>query len=83
MTNPDTLLSPHPDLANARIATLRAELRDDTAFVADALERALALPRGPSFFDAWTFDEWRKAWRTLLAQVADVKHREPVLGTSR
>ena len=57
--------------------------RDDTAFVSSEVERALSSPRGPSFFDSWTFDKWRKAWRTLLEQVADVKHREPVLGTSR
>ena len=57
------------------------QTRDDTAFVASALERALSTPRGPSFFESWTFDRWRKSWRTLLEQVADVKHREPVLGT--
>jgi len=57
--------------------------RDDTGFVAQALERALSTPRGPSFFESWTFDKWRKSWRTLLEQVADVKQREPVLGTPR
>jgi glycosyltransferase involved in cell wall biosynthesis len=56
---------------------------DDTAFVASAVERALSTPRGPSFFESWTFEKWRKAWRTLLEQVADVKRREPVLGTPR
>ncbi len=58
------------------------QTRDDTAFVARALERALSTPRGPSFFESWTFDKWRKTWRTLLEQVADVKQREPVLGTA-
>jgi glycosyltransferase involved in cell wall biosynthesis len=57
--------------------------RDDTAVVEGALERALSTPRGPSFFESWTFEKWRKAWRTLLEQVADVKHREPVLGTPK
>ena len=54
--------------------------RDDTAFVKAEVERALSTARGPSFFEAWTFERWRKSWRTLLEQVADVKHREPVLG---
>ena len=57
--------------------------RDDTAFVVGEVERALSSARGPSFFENWTFDKWRKAWRTLLEQVSDVKHREPVLRTSQ
>jgi glycosyl transferase family 1 len=57
--------------------------RDDTAFVKGELERALSTARGPSFFESWTFEKWRKAWRTLLEQVSDVKHREPVLGTAQ
>ncbi|HEY3253830.1 MAG TPA: hypothetical protein VGJ91_07775, partial [Polyangiaceae bacterium] len=56
--------------------------RDDTEFVKTEVERALSTARGPSFFESWTFDKWRKAWRTLLEQVADVKGREPVLGTA-
>ena len=55
--------------------------RADIAFVAGEVDKALSTPRGASFFEHWTFDKWRKAWRTLLEQVADVKHREPVLGT--
>jgi len=57
--------------------------RDDTRFLKSELDRALSTPRGPSFFESWTFDKWRKSWRTLLEQVADVKHREPVLGAPK
>jgi len=57
--------------------------RDNIAVVKQELERALSEPRGPSFFESWTFDKWRKAWRSLLERVADVKHREPLLGGGR
>jgi glycosyltransferase involved in cell wall biosynthesis len=56
--------------------------REDVAAVASEVEQALVAPRGPSFFESWTFDKWRQAWRTLLEEVADVKHREPLLGPS-
>lgn len=57
--------------------------RDDIEVVKRELEQALSSPRGPSFFESWTFDKWRKAWQTLLERVADVKHRDPVLGAAR
>jgi hypothetical protein len=53
--------------------------RDDTALVLETLDRALAVRRGPSFFETWTLERWRAAWRTLLEEVADVKSREPLL----
>jgi len=56
--------------------------RDDVELVKNEVARALSKSRGPSFFESWTFDKWRKSWRTLLEQVADVKHRDPVLGAS-
>lgn len=57
--------------------------RDDVDLVKNEVARALSRSRGASFFESWTFDKWRKAWRTLLERVADVKHREPVLGAPR
>jgi len=57
--------------------------RDDLALLKHEVARALEQPRGPSFFDTWTFDKWRKSWRTLLERVASVKHRDPVLGNPR
>ncbi|HWZ91878.1 MAG TPA: hypothetical protein VNW92_23605 [Polyangiaceae bacterium] len=53
--------------------------RDDVAFVLAQLDRALGGPRGPSFFESWTFDKWRAAWRTTVEEVAAVKHRDPLL----
>jgi len=53
--------------------------RDDVAFVAAEIERALATPRGPSFFESWTMDKWQQAWRALLEEVADIKGKNPVL----
>ena len=53
--------------------------RDEVAFVLGQLDRALTTERGPSFFEAWTFDKWRAAWRSKLEEVAAVKHREPLL----
>jgi len=53
--------------------------RDDVSLVLETLDRALAARRGPSFFEAWTLERWRAAWRTLLEEVADVKTREPLL----
>jgi hypothetical protein len=54
--------------------------RDDVALVAAELDAALAAPRAPSFFEEWTFEKWRRAWRTLVEEVADGKQREPLLG---
>lgn len=54
--------------------------RDDEALVVGAIEQALESPRGPSFFEDWTCEKWRRAWRTLLEEVADVRHCEPLLG---
>jgi hypothetical protein len=53
--------------------------RDDPACVLQEVEQALAAPRGPSFFDTWTFEKWRDAWRQLLTEVASTKAREPLL----
>jgi glycosyltransferase involved in cell wall biosynthesis len=53
--------------------------RDDVELVLSELDRALARQRGPSFFEAWTFDKWRAAWRAKVEEVADVKQREPLL----
>jgi hypothetical protein len=53
--------------------------RDDVAFVLAELDRALSGPRGPSFFEAWTFDSWRAAWREKVEEVADGKPRDPLL----
>jgi hypothetical protein len=53
--------------------------RDDVSLVLAQVDRALSAPRGPSFFEEWTFDRWRAAWRTMVEEVADVKQREPLL----
>ncbi|HEY3254622.1 MAG TPA: hypothetical protein VGJ91_11765 [Polyangiaceae bacterium] len=49
--------------------------RDDAPLVLREVEQALATPRGPSFFDDWTFEKWRKAWRDLVTEVASTKER--------
>jgi glycosyltransferase involved in cell wall biosynthesis len=54
--------------------------RDDVVLVLELVDRALAERRGPSFFDDWTIERWSAAWRTTLERVADVKHKEPLLG---
>ncbi len=53
--------------------------RDDVAYVLGQLDRALSSPREPSFFEAWTLDRWRAAWRSTLEEVAAVKQRDPLL----
>lgn len=53
--------------------------RDDAALVVQEVEQALATPRGPSFFDGWTFEKWRDAWRELVTEVASTKQRAPLL----
>ncbi len=53
--------------------------RDDVAAVSAALDSVLASARGPSFFEEYTFETWRRAWRTQIEAVADVKQREPLL----
>jgi len=45
--------------------------REDVTRVADAIEQALAVPRGPVFFAQWTFEAWRRAWQDLVCRVAD------------
>jgi hypothetical protein len=55
------------------------ETRDDLDQVRGALDRALSLRRGPSFFDDWTFERWQRSWLDLVERVADSKHREPLL----
>jgi hypothetical protein len=53
--------------------------RDDVPFVLEQVDRALSLPRGPSFFESWTFDKWRAAWREKVEEVAAVKNKAPLL----
>jgi glycosyltransferase involved in cell wall biosynthesis len=43
--------------------------RDDVERVALAVERALAVPRGPSFYAQFGFERWRGAWQELVARV--------------
>lgn len=57
--------------------------RDDVVRVLAELDTALASPRGPSFFESWTFEKWRQAWREQVALVADSKSREPLLPPER
>jgi len=52
--------------------------RDDPDVVAPELEAALASPRGPSFFESWTFTAWRDAWRRLVERVADSPAAPPL-----
>jgi hypothetical protein len=56
--------------------------RNDAAHVVREVEAALAEPRGPSFFDTWTFEKWRDAWRKLVSEVAETKERAPLLAAS-
>ena len=53
--------------------------RDDATFVVKAVEQALSSPRGPCFFEQWTFEKWRSGWRDLVTEVADTKERAPLL----
>lgn len=53
--------------------------RDDTSLVTEQVERALSTARGPSFFEAYTFEKWRAAWRAQVEEVAAVKERAPLL----
>ena len=53
--------------------------RDHLDHVCDAIETALGRPRGPSFFEGWTLDRWRAAWRELITEVADSPPRPPPL----
>jgi hypothetical protein len=56
--------------------------RDDAAFVVQQVEQALASARGPSFFDTWTLEKWRDAWRDLVTEVASTKQRAPLLSAA-
>ncbi|MEO8905969.1 MAG: hypothetical protein ABI488_25745 [Polyangiaceae bacterium] len=56
--------------------------RDDVEVVSAALDSVLASPRDLSFFEEYTFEKWRQAWRTQVEAVADEKHREPLLASS-
>ncbi len=49
--------------------------RADVGIVAAELDAALSVPRGPSFFEGWTFEKWRRAWRSQVDEVADGKHK--------
>ncbi len=55
--------------------------RDDVTAVTAALDSVLSAPRAPSFFEEYTFEKWRSAWRSQIEVVADVKQREPLLGS--
>jgi len=65
------------EYASSRV--LPWQKRDDAAFVVQEVEQALAGPRGPSFFDSWTLEKWRDAWRDLVTEVASTKERAPLL----
>ncbi|HYP74750.1 MAG TPA: hypothetical protein VER12_02270 [Polyangiaceae bacterium] len=54
--------------------------RDDIPTILGELDRALSTPRGPSFFEDWTFEKWRRAWRRQVEEVADSGPRAPLLG---
>lgn len=56
------------------------QARDDVGLVLSELDRALSSKRGPSFFEHWTFEKWRSAWRAQVEAVADSGPREPLLG---
>jgi hypothetical protein len=53
--------------------------RDDVALIVGELEQALSVPRGPSFFEEWTFETWRRAWRTRIEEVAGSARCAPLL----
>lgn len=53
--------------------------RDDVELVLAELDQALSSARGPSFFEHWTFEKWRRAWRSQVEEVASCKSREPLL----
>lgn len=53
--------------------------RGDTAFVAGQIEQALDEPRGPGFYESYTFDVWQKNWFRTLEAVADERQRAPLL----
>ncbi len=54
--------------------------RDDVDAVTAALDSVLSAPRAPSFFEEYTFEKWRRSWRSQIEAVADVKRREALLG---
>jgi glycosyltransferase involved in cell wall biosynthesis len=45
------------------------ETRADIEGVARALEQALAVPRGASFYEQYSFERWRSLWHELLERV--------------
>lgn len=53
--------------------------RGDAALVSREIERALAEPRGPSFFESYSLEVWQKAWLRVVEEVADVPNRAPLL----
>ena len=61
------------DVGNCREFTsatlIRWDNRDDVEQVAASLERALREPRGPSFYERFTFEVWRDSWHALVEQV--------------
>jgi hypothetical protein len=65
------------EYASSRV--LPWQKRDDATFVVQEVEQALAVPRGPSFFDTWTFEKWREGWHNLLTEVASTKQRAALL----
>jgi hypothetical protein len=53
--------------------------REDVELVATTIERALATPRGPSFFESWTRERWIAAWHELVRDVATSSGRPALL----
>ena len=45
--------------------------RDDLDQVSSALERALREPRAASFYEQFSFERWRSAWRAVVAGVRE------------
>jgi hypothetical protein len=41
-------------------------MRDNLELVAAAIRRRLAAPRGASFYDSYSFDNWAEAWREIV-----------------
>lgn len=47
--------------------------RGESEQVSLALQKALKMERHHSFFDVWTFEKWKTAWRQLVEHVAGQK----------
>src|SRR3954451_18416976 len=69
MTYPTAQLPTADSTTTARVATLRAELRDDTSFVATPAPRL-----------TWTVEAGEAAWMQASAALTDGTEREPIDG---